>query len=137
MASSVPSSRQPYHEREDVFMRDLKKPESKPCAQLLLMREFAVAMNQMKHTYFRRWFCLRDWPCPLTQHRDEIDKILERMVPMTKDLEVQCDLQIQDQQVGNASHAILKNIGNPTTTATAIGIVETINLYLPPPPSCK
>jgi hypothetical protein len=67
--------------------------ELSPCEKLDDFRECVVQLQQVKERYFIDP-CPRNWPCLLTCHRANIDKILERLEPTNQKLIRECNIDV-------------------------------------------
>lgn len=120
MAASVPTG---YQKAFTAFETKLHAGKETPCSLLLHLRALSVELAQTKNTYWRRP-CLRDWPCIWDQHRSEMDKLMERLAPIEKDLERQCKSQTAVEEVAKAA-AIVRT--NNTATSTSMSAKEINN----------
>ncbi len=94
----------PHTEYETVFEEfdsRIKEQQRSPCEQLDDMRRTVVNLQQIKNKTWRSW-CLRDWPCLFTQHRDNIDRRCEQLAPVQRRLERECELYMQKHLVQQA-----------------------------------
>jgi len=95
-----------YKETEECINRKLEEKETSACEKLDYLRSNKVALDQKKATYFRRP-CIRDWPCfYFTQHRSEIDKIKERLVPIEQRLSRECSVEIYSRETDAAARSL-------------------------------
>lgn len=99
-------------ENFDSRMKDQKRS---PCEQLDDMRRTMVTLQQIKNKTWRSW-CLRDWPCLFTQHRDNIDRMREQLSPVQRRLERECELHMQKHLI---QEAVRSNDGSTKADAAA------------------
>ncbi|MCH9626354.1 MAG: hypothetical protein S4CHLAM123_15510 [Chlamydiales bacterium] len=87
-----------YQANVNAFKVDVLGSNKPPCTQCDNLASLEVAMKHLKESYFPRP-CVRGWPCPgMTQHRVEIDKVLERLQPIKAELTRQCKIQIVQEK---------------------------------------
>lgn len=104
MATKIP----PYRDEFDKFFSATMPDDSLgACDKLLELKTLGVSLEQHKNSYWRRW-CLQDWPCPWTQHRSNIDKLKQRLQPVTQSLERECSVETNSKLAAQTARRIME-----------------------------
>ena len=112
---SFPSTIAKYQIHYSQFMdKTFNNKNCSACRKLTELKILQIYLEKRKGFYFSRP-CIRDWPCPFTQHRSEIEKLQERLYTVSQRLENQCDMETLEKIKKEAASHKLKVKTCPST----------------------